>query len=132
MNAERARGIGVFRSRLGNVGRLCVGVLLALLLMGFESKRAYGQAEAGTVSGTVKDATGAVVAGATVTAKNLATSAERTVQSGDNGQYNLPGLNPGMYEITVTNTGFAAFKARAELSLGRRKTVESQLAVSGQ
>src|SRR5260370_37913177 len=118
MNAERARGIGVFRSRLGNVGRLCVGVLLALLLMGFESKPAYGQAEAGTVSGTVKDATGAVVAGATVTAKNLATSAERTVQSGDNGQYNIPRLNPGMYAITLSTTGFADFKALAEVRVG--------------
>src|SRR5260370_13397264 len=128
MNAERARGIGVFRSRLGNVGRLCVGVVLALLLMGFESKPAYGQAEAGTVSGTVKDATGAVVAGATVTAKNLATSAGRTVQSGDNGQYSIPGLNPGMYEITVTSTGFAAFKAPPEVSVGGRHTRETPLA----
>jgi outer membrane receptor protein involved in Fe transport len=102
------------------------------MLFGFESKPAYAQAEAGTVSGTVKDATGAVVAGATVTAKSLATSAERTVQSGDNGQYNIPGLNPGIYEVTVTTTGFAAFKARAELSVGGRTTVDAQLAVSGQ
>ncbi len=132
MNSERATRIEPCGGWHWNAGRLFVGMLLALLLLGFESKPAYGQAEAGTVSGTVKDATGAVVAGATVTAKNVATSAERTVQSSDNGQYNIPGLNPGMYEITVTSTGFAAFKARAELSVGGRTTVDAQLAVSGQ
>jgi outer membrane receptor protein involved in Fe transport len=107
-------------------------VLLALLLTGFESKPAYGQAEAGTVSGTVKDATGAVVAGATVTAKNLATSAERTVQSSDDGQYNIPGLNPGIYEVTVANAGFAAFKGRVEVTVGGRATLDAQLSVSNQ
>jgi outer membrane receptor protein involved in Fe transport len=102
------------------------------MLLGFESEPAYGQAEAGTVSGTVKDATGAVVAGATVTAKNLATSAERTVQSGDSGQYNIPGLNPGIYEVTVSNAGFAAFKGRVEVTVGGRATLDAQLSVSNQ
>ncbi len=132
MNVERVIGFRWGRIRLANSGRLLVGVLLGLVLLGFESKPALGQAEAGTVSGTVKDATGAVVPGATVTAKNLATSAERTVQSGDNGQYNIPGLNPGMYEVTVINAGFASFKARAELSVGGHTTVDAQLAISGQ
>ncbi len=132
MNVERAIGSGVCRSWPSNAGRLFVGVLLALVLLGFESKPAYGQVESGTVSGTVKDATGAVVSGATITAKNLATSAERTVQSGDNGQFNLPGLNPGAYEVTVTSSGFSVFKARAEVSVGGRTTVDAQLTVSGQ
>ncbi len=132
MNAERATGICVFRMRLANAGWLCVGILLALLVLGFESKPAYGQAEAGTVSGTVKDATGAVVAGAMVTAKNLATSAERTVQSGENGQYGIPGLTPGIYEVTVSNAGFAAFKGRVEVTVGGRATLDAQLSVSNQ
>ena len=132
MNVERATGIRVFRMRLANAGWLCVGILLALLVLGFESKPAYGQAEAGTVSGTVKDATGAVVAGAMVTAKNLATSAERTVQSGENGQYGIPGLTPGIYEVTVSNAGFAAFKGRVEVTVGGRATLDAQLSVSNQ
>jgi outer membrane receptor protein involved in Fe transport len=90
------------------------------------------QVESGTISGTVHDSTGAVVAGASVTAKNLATSAERTVQTGESGQYNLPGLAPGNYEITVNSTGFAAFKARAELAVGGHTSLDVQLSVSGQ
>jgi len=132
MNVERAMSSYGCRSWLAKAGWLFVGTLLAIVLLGFESKPVYGQVEAGTVSGTVKDSTGAVVAGATVTAKNLATGAERSAQSGDNGQYNVAGLNPGTYEVTVTSTGFAAFKARAEVSVGGRTTVDAQLTVSGQ
>ena len=132
MNVERAMNSYGCRSWLAKAGWLFFGMLLAITLLGFESKPVYGQVEAGTVSGTVKDSTGAVVAGATVTAKNLATGAERNAQSGDNGQYSITGLNPGTYEVTVSSSGFAAFKARAEISVGGRTTVDAQLTVSGQ
>jgi outer membrane receptor protein involved in Fe transport len=132
MNREREMSSYGCRSWLAKAGSFFGGMLLAMVMLAFESKPAYGQVEAGTVSGTVKDSTGAVVAGATVTAKNLATGAERTVQSGDSGQYNLAGLNPGMYEVTVSSSGFATFKARAEISVGGHTTVDAQLAVSGQ
>ena len=98
----------------------------------FRPEPALGQVEAGTISGTVHDASGAVIVGANVTARNVATSAERTVQSGENGQYNLPGLAPGIYEITVTSTGFASLKARAELTVGGHTSLDAQLSVSGQ
>jgi hypothetical protein len=72
------------------------------------------------------------VAGATVTAHNTATSAERSVTTGDNGQYSIPGLPPGIYEITVTSTGFAKFTSRAEVTVGATVTVEPQLSVGNQ
>ena len=132
MNVGRAMGIGVCRSRLEKIGRLFLGMLLVVMIVGFESRPANAQVEAGTVSGTVKDSTGAVVAGATVTAKNSATSAERTVQTNENGQYGLPGLTPGIYEVTITTTGFAAFKGRVEVTVGGRATLDAQLSVSNQ
>lgn len=107
-------------------------LLLAAAVTGFCSTPTMAQVEAGTVSGTVHDSTGAVIAGASVTAKNLATSAERTVTTGESGQYNLPGLAPGSYEITVSDTGFAAFKARVELTVGGHTSLDVQLSVSGQ
>jgi len=132
MNVERASGTCVCRSRLARAGWCFVGLLLAMALLGFESKPVYGQVEAGSVSGTVKDLTGAVVAGATVTGKNLATGAERTVQSGENGQYNFTGLNPGTYEVTVASAGFAVFKGRVEVTVGGRATLDAQLSISNQ
>lgn len=109
-----------------------LSLLLLVVVTGMHCAPALAQVEAGTISGTVHDSTGAVIAGATVTAKNVATTAERSTQTGETGQYNLPGLAPGTYEITVTNTGFSAFRARAELAVGGHTNLDVQLAVSGQ
>jgi hypothetical protein len=92
----------------------------------------WGQVNTGTISGTVRDASGAAVAGATVTVRNTATSAERTATSGDSGQYTIPGLAPGIYDLTVTSTGFAKFTAQVEVTIASAVTVEPQLSVSNQ
>src|SRR5215469_7119146 len=133
MNCEREPSNRVCRSRRNlSVRLLFFIILLITVATGFHAAPALAQVESGTISGTVHDATGAVVAGATVTAKNVATSTERTIQTGENGQYNLPGLAPGVYEITVASTGFASFKARAELTVGGQTSIDAQLSVSGQ
>lgn len=92
----------------------------------------WGQVETGTIVGTVRDTSGAAVAGATVTVRNVNTSAERSVTTGDNGQYTIPGLSPGIYELTVTSTGFAKFTSRVEVTIASVVTVEPQLSVSHQ
>jgi len=112
--------------------RFLLFITLITLGAGFHAAPALAQVESGTISGTVHDSSGAVIAGASVTAKNVATSAERTVQTGENGQYILPGLAPGIYEIAVNSTGFASFKARAELTVGGHTSLDAQLSVSGQ
>src|SRR6267143_2072381 len=132
MNCEREKSTGVCRSRRIGPGQFFLGILLALLLAGLYSAPAFGQVEAGTISGTVRDTSGAVIAGANITAKNLATSAERTAQTNESGQYNLPGLSPGNYEISASSSGFSAFKAHAELAVGGHTTLDVQLSVSAQ
>jgi hypothetical protein len=69
---------------------------------------ALGQAQASTadLAGTVTDPNGAVVAGATVTARNTATGISRSVTTGDDGSYKLIGLPPGDYEVTAEATNF--------------------------
>lgn len=64
---------------------------------------AFGQAAVSTsdLVGTVVDPNDAVVAGATVTARNSATGFTRTVTTGSDGSYSLIGLPPGEYEITA-------------------------------
>src|SRR5467141_1261605 len=132
MIRERETSSDWCRSWLESFGRYFFALLLAVFLAGIQSPAAFSQIEAGTISGTVRDSSGAVVAGASVTAKNVATSAERTVQAGENGQFIIPGLSPGTYEVTVTSSGFAPFKARVEASVGGRTTVDAQLSISGQ
>ena len=70
----------------------------------------YAQVDTGTIGGTVHDPTGAVVVNATVTVKNLATQVERKVQTNDAGQYTIPGLRPGTYEVYAASTGFAGYR----------------------
>src|SRR5438477_758957 len=94
------------------------------------SMDAFGQAEAGSISGTVRDSSGAVLVGATVSARNLATSAVRTAQTGNLGQYTIPGLTPGTYDVTVTSSGFATYQTRAEVAVGGTSTVDAQLSLS--
>lgn len=64
----------------------------------------------GAVTGTVQDSTGAVVANATVTATNIATSIQTARKTSEAGYYNIAPLTPGTYTITVAATGFEVFK----------------------
>jgi hypothetical protein len=66
----------------------------------------------GTILGTVSDPSGAVVAGATVTVKNIATGLERSTQTSADGSYSIPELPIGTYSVTVTQSGFQTFIAK--------------------
>ncbi len=109
--------------------KLAALVLALFSLIAICTSAAFGQAEAGSISGTVRDATGAVVSGANVTVVNAATSATRTTQSGNVGQYGVPGLTPGTYEVTIVVQNFATFKTRVEVTVGGVTTVDAQLTV---
>lgn len=69
---------------------------------------AVGQTINGTISGTVADQQGAVIQGATVTAKNPATGFTRTVTTDDNGNFRIVGLPVATYQVRVEKTGFKA------------------------
>jgi len=100
------------------IKRALLFVILTQIVALILSVGAFGQAESGTITGTVHDPSGAVVVGATVTAKNVATSAQRTAQTGNLGQYNFTGIPAGTYEIDVTSGNFAPYKTNAEVTVG--------------
>ena len=81
-------------------------MLAACLLLGSISTMAQAQVAAADLRGTVVDPNGAVVPGATITARNIATGISRTTTSGDDGLYTLVALPPGEYEITVEAATF--------------------------
>ncbi|HZF41151.1 MAG TPA: carboxypeptidase-like regulatory domain-containing protein, partial [Blastocatellia bacterium] len=86
---------------------------------------AFGQATSGTISGTMLDPQGNVLAGATVKIKNLGTGATREVTSNSSGYYRVTGLPPGRYEVEAAAQGFAPEK-RGELTL----TVAEEIVVN--
>src|ERR671924_1967068 len=79
-------------------------VLLAFVF--FASTPLFSQSSNGTISGTIADATGAVVPGVTVTAANNATGVVTTVLSNDAGVYNFASLLPGTYKVSASLPGF--------------------------
>ena len=79
---------------------LAVAVMLCLLVFGWAAT-APAQVNTATLSGTVSDPQGLPVKGATVTMTNAGTGAQRTSVTDDRGRYNLVGLPPGQYKMTV-------------------------------
>ena len=84
----------------------CWGVGIALLLYVFSSGPVHAQIVGGTVSGTISDKSGAVVANATVSLTNLATSVTTAVTTNAQGFYSVPNLLPGDYQQKVSAAGF--------------------------
>lgn len=65
-----------------------------------------GQSTTGSITGTVKDNTGAPIPNATVSIKNTATSFTRALTTNNTGIFSAPLLPPGAYDITVETKGF--------------------------
>ncbi len=77
---------------------------------------AFAQSDRGTITGTISDPTGAVVANAAIEARNVATGAVYPVASSGTGNYTIAQLPAGGYELTVTVAGFKKF-VRTDLAV---------------
>src|SRR6185369_17994659 len=71
---------------------------------------AVAQLRSSTITGTVKDATGALVPGAAVTVTNQDTNVETVLVTTDAGLFTAPYLPAGTYSVAVAVEGFAPFK----------------------
>src|SRR5579884_691752 len=70
---------------------------------------AFAESDRGTITGTISDPAGAVVASAAVQARNTDTGAVYPVESSATGNYTIPQLPSGTYEVDVTVSGFKKF-----------------------
>jgi hypothetical protein len=87
-----------------------LGVLVCLLL----ATNGFAQT-LGTITGEVKDSTGGVIPGATVTAQNVGTNAVRIQTSNEVGAFSFPAMQPGEYLVKVELQGFNTSQNRVEL-----------------
>src|SRR5687767_8285796 len=116
------------RKSMRHLTRLLLGfgsVVLASLLF---ADPVAAQVTTADITGRVLDQNGAAVSSATITARNIGTGQERTVQSDQNGNYTLAALLPGTYDISVEAPNFskAVVKAR-ELNVGTTATLNFDL-----
>ncbi len=87
---------------------LFAGLLFALTLV--MTPDSFGQGITGSITGDVTDASGASLAGATVSVRQLDTNEVRTVTTSDRGSYSVPQLHPGNYSVTIDKSGFKNFQ----------------------
>jgi hypothetical protein len=106
--------------------------LLVALSVLFQLTAAWADV-GGKITGTVKDQTNAVIAGATVVAVNTATQVKQTTKTDEQGSYSFPVLPVGQYEIDVTADGFKPNKTRSlAIDINAALTVDVTLQVSDQ
>ncbi len=112
------------------VAKICRTGFLALLLL---PGSCYSQSSAGggTVQGTVKDATGAVIPGAKIAILHIATGLATNTVTNQDGYYVTPPIHIGMYRIRVEAPGMKAWAGEVNVETGRVAVVEPVL-VPGQ
>ena len=90
----------------------------------------WGQEFRGTITGTVVDSAGALVAQAQIEARNVDTAAAATARSNEAGLYAIPFLLPGTYTVTASAKGFKqAVRERVELHSGDKVQTDLRLEV---
>lgn len=108
--------------------RTTVALLSALLCL--IPSRLFAQATTAKVVGTVMDASGAAVPGATVTALNVQTNQSRTSKTNEVGNYELSFLPVGSYSLSVESPGFRKSEVNAfQLTLDQVARINVQLTV---
>jgi hypothetical protein len=109
------------------VSKICFAFSLTLTLL---LPRLAAQVERGTISGTVLDATGAVVAAANVQVTNVNTGVSTTAVTNQAGEFVVANLIPGAYSLKVTAPGFNTLtRSGIELHVNERLAVDLSLTV---
>jgi len=101
--------------------------LLACLCFGLVTALTAQVLPVGTVDGTVKDPSSALLAGTKVTLKNIETGQSRDATTNDIGYFFFPLVQPGRYEVAVEKAGFKKGTQEILVQTGRRSTADFTL-----
>ena len=100
---------------------------LLLLLMAASTVLAQSQSR---LTGTVTDNSGAVIPGAPITITNVDTGVSQTVGTNENGDFVIPYINPGNYEVSVEYSGFKTFnQSGITIETGATRTLQIEMQV---
>src|SRR3984885_13325476 len=107
-----------------------IRILSLAVSLSFMGCVAQAQFDVGSLVGTIRDQSGAAVAGASITATNTATNIESSATSNSNGDYEVPALHVGVYTISAKATNYAeAVAQNIAISVGSRQRIDLELKV---
>jgi hypothetical protein len=109
--------------------RVALAVMGFLLLSVVCSPSLRAQVVGATLSGTITDSSGGLVANAVLTILNDETGVVRTVSTNEAGVYSAPNLQPGNYTVTTAAAGFASESTKLTLTVGSQQTLNMSLKV---
>jgi len=113
-----------------HTNRKSVFLVFALFGAILFSTAAFAQYDTGSINGIVRDKSGAVISGADVKVTNTKTGRILEVQTGNSGEYNVPGLPEGTYTVEVSRAGFAtAVVSDVVLHAGETRAADAELRV---
>ncbi len=110
---------------------MCAVIVVLMGLMMMSVSLMAQSTTSGAISGTITDSTGAVIPGAQVDVKSLATNEVTPTKADEAGRYRAVNLTPGKYEVKVTSANFAAYRATVTVEVGRITDVDAKLAAGG-
>src|SRR6266567_6914641 len=115
------------------MNRKTAGFALLAWILGFclmVSLPLRAQVTGATLSGTITDATGGVIAGADISVRNTATGIVKNTTADSAGFYTVPNLVPGPYEVKVTAKGFTtALQSNLTLAVGAQQQLNIPMKV---
>src|ERR1039458_1526569 len=98
------------------------------LAFGLVSTALFAQTDRGVLTGTVKDASGAVVVGAQVTVTQASTNTRFKTNSTSTGDFTVPSMPVGTYQVRVENTGFKTY-LNNNITVAAGSTVDLNIAL---
>jgi hypothetical protein len=118
--------------KINSVRLAGLAILLAFTVACAGSLALAQSAVTGAVGGAATDPNNAAVAGASVTLRSMDTNKTETVTTDSAGRFRFTNLQPGLYAITITATGFAEFKLeQLAVEVGRLSEVDAVMRVGG-
>jgi len=112
----------------GTPGALVSSLIALVLISAIAGNGVKAQVKTATIIGTAADSTGAVVGGAAIQARNVATGINQSTVTDAEGRYRLPDLPVGVYEVQATAPGFqTVIRREITLTIGSEPVVDFSL-----
>jgi hypothetical protein len=116
--------------KINSVRFACLAILFAFTVACAGSLALAQSAVTGAVGGGVADPNNAAVANATVTLRSADTNKTETATTGSEGRFRFTNLQPGVYVLTITATGFSEYKLDSVIvEVGRLSNIDAVLSV---